>query len=360
MLARLPASRSCDHCDRHSISSGLARLQLQKVSIAGLYSQRQQLQICAGLSHKAVALELGRAQSVSLAPDQILSFERQGHCKVSKLLQPCRLKDLRTCVQKHVEAHRLESLRHRVRVLCSEKAARLCRTTAQAEAALRKERAEVGFLQFFNLWRTEPAVRALAEDQCLTSAAASLLGTKKLRLYQDCLFLKWPGYSETNWHSDLRMAPFDTNSAITAWIPLRHLQAKGDSGLEFASGSHRDFALGFWRDHNRMDLSTRGYPLQPLGKMELGDVSFHHGWTLHCAPAQPKQTEPRIALSLTYIADGVRLLPRRDSTVHKHLLHSEDQESYQAWLSDLPDGGVARHKLLPIVWDSEQKQRSSA
>lgn len=51
------------------------------------------------------------------------------------------------------------------------------------------------------------------------------------------------------------------------------LQAKGDSGLEFASGSHRDFALGFWRDHNRMDLSTRGYPLQPLGELAIDFAS---------------------------------------------------------------------------------------
>lgn len=57
---------------------------------------------------------------------------------------------------------------------------------------------------------------------------------------QDCLFMKQPGYAETNWHSDLRMTPFDTNAYVTAWIPLRAIAAGAkDSGLQFASGSHR-------------------------------------------------------------------------------------------------------------------------
>lgn len=118
-------------------------------------------------------------------------------------------------------------------------------------------------------------MRAAVFSQALTGVAAQLLGVKRLRLYQDCLFRKEPGYSETNWHSDLRMAPFDTNHALTAWIPTRRIGAeppapaassqgsgraggggKGrgrgsgldaaaeeDSGLMYAVGSHRDFAL---------------------------------------------------------------------------------------------------------------------
>ena len=118
--------------------------------------------------------------------------------------------------------------------------------------------------------------------------------------------LQEPGYSDTNWHSDLRMAPLDTNDFVTAWIPLRRikvretcsaimhsnqnrsaalstilsnlkilsilfciLQASQDSGLVFASGSHRDFALPFWHSTSleNMDLSARGYPISSLGKL---------------------------------------------------------------------------------------------
>ena len=57
---------------------------------------------------------------------------------------------------------------------------------------------------------------------------------------QDCVFLKEPGYSATNWHSDLRMAPFDTNAFVTAWIPLRSIagdEAEGDSGACCSAGA---------------------------------------------------------------------------------------------------------------------------
>ena len=67
-------------------------------------------------------------------------------------------------------------------------------------------------------------MHSIVFDRRLTSTAAQLLGAKRLRLYQDCVFLKSPGHAETNWHSDLRMAPLDTNSALTAWIPLRPMK----------------------------------------------------------------------------------------------------------------------------------------
>lgn len=80
------------------------------------------------------------------------------------------------------------------------------------------------------------------------------------------MFLKEPGYAETNWHSDLRMAPLDANDFVTAWIPLRPVGgAEGDSGLLFAEGSHRDFALPFWHDLKGRDLGDRRYPLQDAG-----------------------------------------------------------------------------------------------
>lgn len=155
---------------------------------------------------------------------------------------------------------------------------------------------ELGFLQFFNLHRSQPAISQLVRDPQLAGTAAQLLGARRVRLYQvrvccccvllffvllcvvfffallcvvflfcrcpclplqpaaavlasrchlllplprplvapppqDCVFLKEPGYAETNWHSDLRMAPLDTNAFVTAWIPLRPVQGdEGDSG----------------------------------------------------------------------------------------------------------------------------------
>lgn len=63
------------------------------------------------------------------------------------------------------------------------------------------------------------------------------------------------------------MAPLDTNAFVTAWIPLRPIAgSESDSGLVFAVGSHRDFALPFWHDLQGRDLSDRGYDVQDTGE----------------------------------------------------------------------------------------------
>ena len=67
-------------------------------------------------------------------------------------------------------------------------------------------------------------IRDLVTSKRLASTALELLGLKRVRLYQDCVFLKEPGFTETNWHSDLLLAPLDTNAFVTAWIPLRPLK----------------------------------------------------------------------------------------------------------------------------------------
>ena len=83
---------------------------------------------------------------------------------------------------------------------------------------------------------------------------------------QDCAFVKSPGMAETNWHSDLRMTPLDTNGFVTIWIPMRAIRGmQSDPGLVFASGSHRDFALPFWHELQEMDLGERGYALEATG-----------------------------------------------------------------------------------------------
>eukprot|EP00879_Flechtneria_rotunda_P030626 GHRR01033285.1.p1 GENE.GHRR01033285.1~~GHRR01033285.1.p1 ORF type:complete len:277 (+),score=84.27 GHRR01033285.1:143-973(+) len=241
-----------------------------------------------------------------------------------------------------------------VRVLCPKlKDLNGIKSEQQALQLIKQQgNSELGFLQFFNLHRMEPAIQQLVWSKQLAAAAAQLLSVQRLRLYQDCVFLKEPGYAETNWHSDLRMTPLDTNTFVTAWIPLRPIKGgEHDSGLVFAACSHRDFALPFWHDLRERDLSDRGYELADTGIMAVGDVSWHHGWLLHCAAPQPPGTSRRLALAVSFYADGARLLAcKSDPSVHKHMLHDEDAESYADWLSQLKDAAPARHPLLPLVY----------
>ena len=46
---------------------------------------------------------------------------------------------------------------------------------------------------------------------------------------------------------------------------VRTQQAEGDTGLLYAGGSHRDFALPFWRDMATADLEMRGYRMATHG-----------------------------------------------------------------------------------------------
>ena len=74
------------------------------------------------------------------------------------------------------------------------------------------------------------------------------------------------------------MVPLDTNGFITAWLPLRPL-SPADAGLEFASGSHRDFALPYWQSEEGMqsDLQQRYPDVETYNGLGLGDATWHHG-----------------------------------------------------------------------------------
>ncbi len=87
-----------------------------------------------------------------------------------------------------------------------------------------------------------------------------------------------------------------------------------------------------------------------IGRMELGDVSWHHGWLLHYAPPQPLNSPPRMALAVSYFGDGARIR-RVEWSGGDCML--EDKESYADWVGPRPGqlqrGAVARHALLPVI-----------
>ncbi len=54
------------------------------------------------------------------------------------------------------------------------------------------------------------------------------------------------------------------------------MQGKGDSGLEFAEGSHRDIAVHAQADGRSRDLSDRGYRIKSVGKIVIDFISDWH------------------------------------------------------------------------------------
>ena len=304
--------------------------------------------------------------ALRLPVTSLLQYERSGWLATPSLVPSGRIEALRPVLDEIFESQQVGVLRQKVRVLLGADALAGARSRdARAEAqALRRLLAalpegSVPFLQCFDTWRHSDDLLAFARSPELAGVASQLLGCSRVRLYQDSLFVKRAGDGETHWHADLAMAPLDTNSFVTAWLPLQPVPAEADggTGLIYAGGSHRDVALPYWHGDPREagDVSGRGYLEGTAGAMAVGDASWHHGWTLHCA-APNVCAEPRAALALSYFADGARRL--RSSAGRAP--DDEDAESSAEWTRAVPPGAPARHELLPLVWPPQKAARSAA
>ncbi|CAK9006066.1 Fe2OG dioxygenase domain-containing protein [Durusdinium trenchii] len=276
--------------------------------------------------------------------DVQLDFERQGFLKVPAILKEEEMATLSRAIEELQSSEKcaLSALQHQVRVQFGAVAASQCTTLAACRkklAALEK-RGEVSFLQYFNLHRLSEELRRIAMSPRFSFWATRLLGVPRVRLYQDALFVKRPGDGATDWHSDLGLAPFDTNSFLTFWLPLTAVPPRGGSSLVYAIGSHRDFALPFHGDLDE-DLTGR-YKLWRTGSILPGDASIHHGWTLHSAAAAPSSGPLRVAWTLGFVADGARLHGARGGP-------AEDAVSYEPWIGDCGRGAVVDHPMVPLL-----------
>eukprot|EP00639_Heterosigma_akashiwo_P037982 CAMPEP_0194710688 /NCGR_PEP_ID=MMETSP0296-20130528/3229_1 /TAXON_ID=39354 /ORGANISM="Heterosigma akashiwo, Strain CCMP2393" /LENGTH=142 /DNA_ID=CAMNT_0039608501 /DNA_START=273 /DNA_END=701 /DNA_ORIENTATION=- len=142
------------------------------------------------------------------------------------------------------------------------------------------------------------------------------------------------------------MAPLDCNSFVTVWIPLQPVPARAEGGtaLTFAAGSHRDFALAYWQDpHAGRDLEGR-YEIFNTGKLDLGDATWHHGWTLHSAPENTVSGSTREAIAISFIADGTKVL----SDEAGFSPDDEDSWSFEAWLNEIGEDRIIDHSLVPL------------
>lgn len=291
----------------------------------------------------------------TLTPEQQIAFLREGHTVTRGLFSSEEIDAVRPAVRSAFDRQEFDAWYHSARVMLGDEnliddfGFPLLETVEDCIEALEDHDVELPFLQVFNSWHTEPAVKAIATSKRLGDTAAALLGVPRVRLYQDSLFCKRPGDAETRWHSDLHMAPFDTNEFCTVWIPLHPVPSEDDLGtaLHFASGSHRDFALPFWHrpQETGTDFSDR-YEGRVVshGSLEVGDATWHHGWTLHMAPPNFSETT-RLALAVSFIGDGARLLPD-DASMR---VENEDRSSYEDWIGDLSPGDVADHSCLPLL-----------
>lgn len=186
------------------------------------------------------------------------------------------------------------------------------RLTLAKQAGPIEERSTYGkaFLQVTNLWEQSELVREFVFSKRLARIASDLLEVEGVRLYHDQSLMKEAGGGFTPAHADQYYWPLSSDRTVTAWVPLQPVPAEmGPIG--FYTGSHR---FDFGRDLPISDesearisaeMERQGFALAD-DPFELGEVSFHSGWTFH--RAGPNRTDcPRSVMTIIYMDKDIRL-----------------------------------------------------
>jgi len=200
------------------------------------------------------------------------------------------------------------------------------------------------FIQNTNLWQKAEAVREFVFQPGLAELAAQLMGCETVRLYHDQALVKEAGGGHTPWHRDQVYWPLDTDKTCTIWIPL--VDVPNEMGpLSFVPGSHqwedgRDLVISDESDSFFEQRVKTGSVNEVRKPFDLGDVSFHAGWTLH--RAGPNYTwNDRAVITIIYMDGAARI--SQDPTPTQLI----DRD---AFLPGCEPGEPAFSDLTPQLW----------
>ncbi len=202
------------------------------------------------------------------------------------------------------------------------------------------------FLQIMNLWTHSEIAKRFVCSKRLARIAAELMKVRGVRLYHDQALYKEPGGGVTPWHADQYYWPVDTVNTVTAWIPLQQTPMElGPLAFSCTSQRHRigrDLEIS---DESEIKISKAllesGLPLDEA-PFDLGEVSFHLGWTFHRAGPN-KSDRPRKVMTIIYIEDGCRTIEPQ------YKAHESDLAS---WFPGLKPGDLAASPLNPLLWSA--------
>jgi len=166
------------------------------------------------------------------------------------------------------------------------------------------------FLQVMNLWEQGGLAREFVFGKRLAGIAATLLETEGVRLYHDQSLYKEPGGGITPAHADQYYWPLHSDRCVTAWVPLQAVPRDMGPLAFFAGSQHVEFGrdLGISDESERQitsNMEAHGFPVvdEPF---DLGEVSFHLGWTFHRAGPNRSQA-PRSVMTVIYMDRDMRL-----------------------------------------------------
>jgi ectoine hydroxylase-related dioxygenase (phytanoyl-CoA dioxygenase family) len=200
------------------------------------------------------------------------------------------------------------------------------------------------FLQVMNLWEKSALVARFVMGQRLARIAAELLAVRGVRLYHDQSLYKEPGGGITPAHADQYYWPLASDRTITAWIPLQAVPTEMGP-LGFYAGSQ---GVAFGRDLGISDesearisenMDRHGFPFE-VGPFDLGEVSFHLGWTFH--KAGPNVSDrPRSVMTVIYMDADMRLVPALNA------IQTNDRDQ---WCPGAHEGEVIATRKNPVIW----------
>ena len=258
-----------------------------------------------------------------LTAEQIRHFRERGYVKLRGVLSPATIGQYGEAVT--AEVKRLNKMHKPMDE----------RTTYQR-----------AFLQVMNIWRQSDIVREFSFSRKIARIAAELMGVRGVRMYHDQALYKEPGGGFTPWHADQYYWPLSSSNTCTAWVPLQ-ATPREMGPLGFSVGSHR-FASG--RELEISDESERqiqealaaaDLPLDE-SPFDLGEVSFHYGWTFHRAGPNTT-TQPRAVMTIIYIEDGIRLI----EPTNRH-----QANDIEAWMKGTKVGEAVATELNPLLYSA--------
>ena len=258
-----------------------------------------------------------------VADDQIDFYEKNGYIKLRHVLSPELLEHYRRVIQ-----------------------ARVIELSADVLPMNQRTTYGKAFLQVMNLWTNSEQVKEFVFGKRLARIAAELMRACGVRLYHDQALYKEPGGGITPWHADQYYWPVSSEKTITAWIPLQYTPLEMGP-LAFCETSHR-FQIG--RDLEISDESEltlkQALAVFPLNEssFDLGDVSFHSGWTFHRAGANTTD-RPREVMTIIYMEEDMTLISPRNKN------HVNDAKS---WCPGVQVGGVIASPLNPVLYTSRK------
>ena len=209
----------------------------------------------------------------------------------------------------------------------------------------------------FFLWLRNDEFRQFAFDSPLPALAAKLMGSSRVNLFYDQLFVKEPGSVErTPWHQDLPYWPVTGEQVLSIWTPFDTVGPE-NGVVAYVAGSHRwgrVFRPQAFDEKNAVAFADSPYEAMPeisekthqliSWDLQPGDVLVHHGLTVHGAPGNSTSDRRRRALAVRYTGDDARYDPRAGTFM--------GMESVKQNIGgpDISPGDQMGGRLFPQVW----------